>query len=108
MIRHLKTWLASSLATLTLVATASVSQIEAVAIPKPPLKHEAIINRLIHCESSGANVSRPDSDGINSDGILQFHRGPKNTLEGGTWEEMSRRSGIMRKPDVAGRRKEDG
>jgi hypothetical protein len=46
------------------------------------------------------NISRPDSDDINSDGILQFHRGPKNTMEGGTWEDMSRRSGIHGSPMI--------
>jgi hypothetical protein len=55
------------------------------------VKNLADIEKLIQCESQGVNVSRPDSDGIISDGILQFHRG-------GTWQEMSRLSGIKGSP----------
>ena len=51
------------------------------------VKNKATIEKLIQCESRGMNVSRPDSDGIMSDGILQFHRGPSDTLAGGTWED---------------------
>lgn len=67
---------------------------------KPPLKNAKLIDRLIQCESSGRNISRPDSDGINSDGILQFHRGKHNTMDGGTLQDMSRRSGITGSPMI--------
>jgi hypothetical protein len=61
------------------------------------------IERLIECESGGRNVSEPDSDGITSDGILQFHRGPTDTLSNGTWEDFSRASGLTGSPrDPAG------
>ena len=62
------------------------------------VKNKAIIEKLIQCESRGMNVSRPDSDGIMSDGILQFHRGPTDTLAGGTWEDFSQASGITGSP----------
>jgi len=62
--------------------------------------NEAAIQKLIQCESSGQNVSRPDSDGIISDGILQFHRGPLNTMHSSTWEYFSRASGITGSPLV--------
>ena len=62
------------------------------------VKNKATIEKLIQCESSGRNVSRPDSDGIMSDGILQFHRGPTDTLAGGTWEDFSQASGIRGSP----------
>ena len=62
------------------------------------VKNKATIEKLIQCESSGRNVSRPDSDGIMSDGILQFHRGPADTLAGGTWEDFSQASGIRGSP----------
>jgi hypothetical protein len=63
-----------------------------------PVKHKATIEKLIQCESRGMNVSVPDSDGIISDGILQFHRGPADTMAGGTWEDFSRASGIRGSP----------
>jgi hypothetical protein len=44
------------------------------------------IEKLIICESSGRNISRVDSDNMISDKLLQFLRGPLNTLKGGTWE----------------------
>jgi hypothetical protein len=56
------------------------------------------IERLIDCESGGRNVSEPDSDGITSDGVLQFHRGPADTLSNGTWEDFSRASGLTGSP----------
>jgi hypothetical protein len=62
------------------------------------VKNKATIQKLIQCESGGMNVSRPDSDGIISDGILQFHRGPADTLAGGTWEDFSQASGIRGSP----------
>jgi hypothetical protein len=62
------------------------------------VKNVAAIEKLIQCESQGVNVSRPDSDGIGSDGILQFHRGPLNTLASSTWESFSKASGITGSP----------
>lgn len=62
------------------------------------VKNKATIEKLIECESRGRNVSRPDDDGIMSDGILQFHRGPADTLDRGTWEDFSRASGIKGSP----------
>ena len=62
------------------------------------VKNKATIEKLIQCESSGRNISRPDSDGLMSDGILQFHRGPTDTLAGGTWEDFSQASGIRGSP----------
>jgi hypothetical protein len=62
------------------------------------VKNTADIEKLIQCESQGVNISRPDSDGIFSDGILQFHRGHKDTLVGGTWEAFSASSGITGSP----------
>jgi hypothetical protein len=56
------------------------------------------IERLIECESGGRNVSEPDSDGIISDGVLQFHRGPADTLSDSTWEDFSRASGLTGSP----------
>ena len=58
------------------------------------------IEKLIQCESGGVNISRPDTGGIFSDGILQFHRGAKNTMEGGTWESFSATSGITGSPII--------
>jgi hypothetical protein len=63
-----------------------------------PVENKATIERLIQCESRGMNISRPDSDGIMSDGILQFHRGPADTLAGSTWEDFSQASGITGSP----------
>jgi hypothetical protein len=62
------------------------------------VRNKAAIEKLIQCESHGLNVSRPDSDGITSDGILQFHRGPSDTLAGGTWKDFSQASGITGSP----------
>jgi hypothetical protein len=56
------------------------------------------IERLIECESGGRNISELDSDGVISDGVLQFHRGPKDTLSNGTWEDFSRASGLTGSP----------
>jgi hypothetical protein len=56
------------------------------------------IERLIECESGGRNLSEPDSDGITSDGVLQFHRGPADTLSRSTWEDFSRASGLTGSP----------
>lgn len=63
-----------------------------------PVHNVQTIEKLIQCESQGANVSRPDSDGIISDGILQFHRGPLNTMQSSTWELFSKASGITGSP----------
>jgi hypothetical protein len=62
------------------------------------VKNKATIEKLIQCESRGMNISRPDSDGIMSDGILQFHRGPADTLASSTWEDFSQASGITGSP----------
>jgi hypothetical protein len=62
------------------------------------VRNKATIEKLIQCESRGMNISRPDDDGIMSDGILQFHRGPTDGIAGGTWEDFSRASGIMGSP----------
>jgi hypothetical protein len=60
--------------------------------------NKAEIEKLIQCESGGMNISERDSDGIISDGILQFHRGPTDTLTSSTWEDFSRASGITGSP----------
>jgi len=62
------------------------------------VKNKGTIEKLIQCESRGMNISRPDSDGIMSDGILQFHRGPADTLASSTWEDFSQASGITGSP----------
>jgi hypothetical protein len=62
------------------------------------VKNKASIEKLIECESRGMNISRPDDDGITSDGILQFHRGPTDSMAGGTWKDFSRASGITGSP----------
>jgi hypothetical protein len=63
------------------------------------VEHVADIEKLIQCESQGVNISRPDSDGIISDGILQFHRSSKSASVGsGTWAWMSSLSGIKGSP----------
>lgn len=64
------------------------------------VKNTADIEKLIQCESQGVNISRPDSDGIYSDGILQFHRGPLDTMQSSTWEDFSKSSGIVGSPIV--------
>lgn len=63
-----------------------------------PVRNKTTVEKLIQCESRGMNISRPDDDGIMSDGILQFHRGTTGTLAGGTWEDFSRVSGITGSP----------
>jgi hypothetical protein len=62
------------------------------------VENKVEIEKLIQCESAGLNVSGPDSDGLVSDGILQFHRGPADTLTRSTWEDFSRASGIAGSP----------
>jgi hypothetical protein len=49
-----------------------------------PVQNSSILGRLIQCESQGRNVSRPDSNGQISRGILQFN----GTT---TWNEMEQR-----------------
>jgi hypothetical protein len=51
------------------------------------VKNAAAIQKLISCESQGVNIIKPDSDGIVSAGILQFH-------QDGTWQDMERLSGF--------------
>lgn len=63
-----------------------------------PVDNKRDIEDLIACESGGQNVSLPDSDGITSDGILQFHRGPDDTMSGSTWEDFSKASGLTGSP----------
>jgi hypothetical protein len=56
-----------------------------------PVENAATIETLISCESQGVNVSRPDSNHLVSDGILQFNRGVSNVLGSGTWADMEKR-----------------
>jgi hypothetical protein len=63
------------------------------------VSNKADIQTLIACESGGRNISEPDTDGITSDGILQYHRGPADTMSNGTWEDFSRASGIGGSPN---------
>lgn len=66
-----------------------------------PVQNTADIQKLIKCESSGQNISRPDRDGIYSDGILQFHRASKiSPLGSGTWAWMEKLSGIKGSPII--------
>ena len=62
------------------------------------LRNKGLIEKLIQCESRGRNVSEREPDGLISDGILQFHRGPRDTLADGTWEDFSRASGMNGSP----------
>jgi hypothetical protein len=63
------------------------------------VENVAAIQKLIQCESQGVNVSERDSDGIVSDGILQFHRSSKGaSLGSGTWAWMEKLSGIEGSP----------
>lgn len=62
--------------------------------------HVQDIEQLIQCESSGKNISSPDSGDIYSDGILRYHRGPKNTMQSSTWQLFSEASGIQGSPIV--------
>lgn len=87
---------------LSCVVPASHIEVKPNAPVIKPLKHEAVINRLIACESSGVNISRPDSNGRISDGILQFNRGPSNVLGSGTWAHMSALSNIKGSPLIPG------
>lgn len=71
----------------------------AFAVPFP-VNHKQQIQELIQCESGGQNISLPDTDGITSDGILQFHRGPDDTMSRGTWDDFSKASGISGSPTI--------
>jgi hypothetical protein len=64
------------------------------------VKNVAIIEKLIQCESQGVNISRPDSNNLVSDGILQFNRGPSDILGSGTWGDMSIRFHITGSPII--------
>jgi hypothetical protein len=59
----------------------------------------ATIEKLIQCESSGVNISRPDSDGTFSDGIFPVSRASKSSPIGsGTWAWMEKLSGLKGSP----------
>jgi hypothetical protein len=108
-----------SLVTLVLPSAASLIPSRVIAISAPqtpvqseisgsnwhydvpfPVEHIVDINKLIQCESQGVNVSRPDSNGLISDGILQFNRGPSDVLGSGTWTDMEQRFGFYGSPIV--------
>lgn len=56
-----------------------------------PVENTAALETLISCESQGVNVSRPDSNHLVSDGILQFNRGASNVMGSGTWTDMEKK-----------------
>ena len=70
-------------------------------VDKLKVHNAETIKKLIRCESNGENVSRPDSDGIISDGILQYHRSKKSPdiAGSGTWDDFSKESGIKGSPN---------
>jgi hypothetical protein len=49
-----------------------------------PISNPLVVEKLIECESQGLNISRPDSNGQISWGVLQFNGTS-------TWNEMERR-----------------
>jgi hypothetical protein len=53
--------------------------------------NSATIEALITCESSGVNISRPDSNGLISWGVLQYNGTS-------TWADFSRVSGLSGSP----------
>jgi hypothetical protein len=55
------------------------------------VQNSSTIEKLIQCESQGVNVARPDSNGLESWGILQFNGTS-------TWNELSAKSGIRGSP----------
>lgn len=63
-----------------------------------PVHNTSDIEKLIQCESQGVNIARPDSDGILSVGILQFHLGPDDSMQSSTWQAFSKASGIAGSP----------
>jgi hypothetical protein len=64
------------------------------------VKNKTDIEKLIQCESSGVNISHPDSNHRISDGILQYNRGPKDTMQSSTWQFFSEASGITGSPII--------
>jgi hypothetical protein len=56
-----------------------------------PVHNKALIERLIQCESQGVNISRPDSNGLTSWGILQFNGTS-------TWADMEQRFNFTGSP----------
>jgi hypothetical protein len=55
------------------------------------VENAATIEKLIQCESQGVNISRPNSNGLISWGILQFNGTS-------TWADFSKKSGISGSP----------
>ena len=62
------------------------------------IQNKTDIERLIQCESGGVNISRPDSNGRESDGVLQYNRDTSNVLGSGTWSDMEKRFGFYGSP----------
>lgn len=56
-----------------------------------PVHNKSTIEKLIQCESRGVNIARPDSNGLDSWGILQFNGTS-------TWNEMERRFSFYGNP----------
>ncbi|HEY6902837.1 MAG TPA: hypothetical protein VI216_00915 [Candidatus Acidoferrales bacterium] len=56
-----------------------------------PVRNRSIVEQLIECESQGQNISRIDSNGQVSRGILQFNGTS-------TWNEMEHRFGFYGDP----------
>lgn len=65
-----------------------------------PVTNTSTIEKLIQCESQGQNVSRPDSNGRESDGLLQFNRGPSDIMGSGTWADMEARFDFYGSPII--------
>lgn len=90
---------ASATESLVSEATEAVLTDYSPASLPPGTRNRLIISKLIKCESGGRNISAPDSDGIVSDGVLQFHRSSKDAPAGsGTWAWMASLSGITGTP----------
>lgn len=64
------------------------------------VENSSTIARIIQCESQGANISRPDSNGRESDGILQFNRSDSDVMGSGTWADMEKRFNFYGSPIV--------
>lgn len=88
----------ASVGVVAMLGTKSTTTITPNEIPAYQPRHADLIQRLIKCESGGVNITKPDSDGVLSDGILQFHRGKGDNIDTGTWGEWSRKSGIKGSP----------
>jgi len=58
-----------------------------------PVKNSSTIEKLIQCESQGVNITRPDSNGKPSWGILQFNGTS-------TWDEMEHRFNFYGSPII--------